>query len=132
MTIPNPIAERRLSVADDPRRELTLTIGHPEPDPLPGGDWRCPFQIVGLDPAPQYAHGVDSLQALCIAIDAMRSAVEASGLSVSWDGGQDTGIDYMVPGYLPDHLRRKIERCIEDTLREFAKRRPGTNRPKTR
>lgn len=48
---------------------ITLQVGTPEPDPQPGGDWRCSFFLKGLnDSAPTYAYGVDSLQALTLCI----------------------------------------------------------------
>ncbi len=39
--VANPIAVRRFSVADEPGREVVLTIGKPRPDPKPGGAFLC-------------------------------------------------------------------------------------------
>lgn len=139
MTSPKmtPIVDRRYSVADEPGRELVVMIGQPEPDPEPGGNWRCALQVVGIDPEPRYIHGIDGLQALLLAIGVARKTLSA--LSLTWEGGEDIGIDYSVPGFLPTHLQRDLERCIEDmvgvfqrALLELAERftgPPGAKRP---
>lgn len=124
----NPILERRISLADQPGCELVVIIGQPEPDPEPGGDWRCAFQVVGIDAAPRYAHGLDGLDALLNAVEAARDTLAASGLNLSWAGEDGSGIPRTVPGYLPLHMRRDIEQYIDDTLREFAKGPPDATR----
>lgn len=52
---------------------VRLLIGRPEPDPLPGGDWRCRIVIEGLDkPIDRWAFGVDAIQALGLAFEIAR------------------------------------------------------------
>ena len=68
------IAERRFKVSGLSSREVTVRIGIPEPDER---DSRCPFQVKGLsNDAVRYAYGVDSLQALNLALVGARSAIE--------------------------------------------------------
>jgi hypothetical protein len=68
------IAERRLKVSGLASREVTIRIGIPERDQ---GDSRCAFQVTGLsNDAVRYACGIDSLQALNLALVGARSAVE--------------------------------------------------------
>jgi hypothetical protein len=65
------IAERRLDVQDGTgiTREVVVLIGKPMPDIRPGGDWYCPFQIIGLeDDSIQAAFAVDSVQALLLGL----------------------------------------------------------------
>src|SRR6188508_3013962 len=67
------IAERELNLRGPADRVVRLAIGVPEPDPLPRGDFRCPFQVIGLsDDSVHYAHGVDSFQALNLAFAGIR------------------------------------------------------------
>ena len=50
-------------------REVTVRIGRPRRDPDPPGDWRCPVRLIGGDhDAVRWVHGVDSLQALALAL----------------------------------------------------------------
>jgi hypothetical protein len=73
------VAERDLTAtsADGLRRTVTVRIGKPFPGPLPGGDWCCPFQIVGLgDEAVKAAFGIYSVQALLLAVNALHHHVQ--------------------------------------------------------
>jgi hypothetical protein len=74
-----PIAERELRLRGPADRVVRLSIGSPEPDPVRGGNFRCPFQVVGLsDDSVHYAHGVDSFQALNLAFAGIRHLVKTS------------------------------------------------------
>ncbi|MFS8070525.1 MAG: DUF6968 family protein [Byssovorax sp.] len=83
--IANPIAVCRYTVAEEPGREVVLTIGKPRPSPQPGGDWTCSVLIEGIPKARRLrAHGVDAVQALQDAMACARHALDASGISVVW------------------------------------------------
>lgn len=65
------IAERQLERRDAQgvEHEVKVLIGQPQPDPTPGGDWYCPFQILGLaDDNVKAAFGVDAVQALTLCL----------------------------------------------------------------
>lgn len=65
------ICERIIEVAlpNDELRELVIKIGKPFPDPKPGGDWACTFEVTGLEEKIiNTAFGVDALQALLLCI----------------------------------------------------------------
>jgi hypothetical protein len=64
------IAKRRLSVTGQPALEIWVVLGTPGPFPdAPDGDHYCPYQIKGIgDEELRYAGGVDSLQALELAL----------------------------------------------------------------
>ena len=90
------IAERELQVhgqAAGAALRVVVRIGRPEPDPAPGGDWRCAFQITGLnDDAVMVAHGVDAVQALqlCIRLVGVQlEDLQARGTPLRWLGGED-------------------------------------------
>ena len=118
-----PIATRRLSVADQPGRVVLVTIGHPEPDPNPTGDWRCSFYIEGIDDSgPRVVHGADSLQALLIALEGVRKKLDASGLALVWQNEEPGNIciPRMVPYQFGGTFARDIERYIDDRVEAFA------------
>lgn len=93
------VAQRRIEAfgADGTAQTVTLRLGKPFPDPLPGGDWCCPFQIDGLgDDSVDAAFGIDSLQALLLATWAaqLQLTERARLLSVrlDWLGQPDLGL----------------------------------------
>ncbi|MFI8383868.1 DUF6968 family protein [Pseudomonas sp. NPDC079086] len=81
---------------------ITITVGMPEPDPKSlGGDYRCQVEIWGLGLS-TYAHGVDALQALCLAPRCLRHLIEplsASGWRFYFPGHLDWPIDFSTTGY---------------------------------
>src|SRR5262245_17079877 len=98
--VANPIAVRRLAVAGEPDRVVVVTIGKPRPDPDPSGDWMCSFLVEGIPNARRLrAHGVDALQALLMAVEGVRAELVASGLTLTWEGGEagDVGIPRSIP-----------------------------------
>jgi hypothetical protein len=122
--ISNPVAERHFKVAENPDRIIVVSIGIPTPDPDPAGDWRCAFHVEGIESGgPFDAHGVDALQAMLLAIEASRTVLDASGLTLSWMGGEsnNTGIPHMIPLSLPAATRRSIERYIVCRVNVFAR-----------
>lgn len=73
------LAERELHLQGPADRVVRVAIGAPEPDPLPGGDFRGPFQVIGLsDDSVHYAHGVDSFQALNLAFAGIRHFIQTN------------------------------------------------------
>ncbi len=120
--IANPVAERQLSVVGAPDRTVVVTIGKPRPDP--DGDWVCAFRIDGIEDSRRHlAYGVDSIQALLIAIERARIMLDASGLDFIWQGGEpgDTGIPRTVPSFYGLAFARKIERHIEREVEQFGR-----------
>lgn len=64
------IAVRRLWWANEPEREVLVSIGKPEMTPGGEGEFYCPIQISGLgnDEFVQPIYGVDGVQAIELAI----------------------------------------------------------------
>jgi hypothetical protein len=90
--IDDVIAERKLEV--DGTDRAVARIGRPTPDPAEGGDWRCPFQIVGLgDGAVHEAFGVDAVQALqlCLQMIDIHLSEQRRAHAVTWLGSEDPG-----------------------------------------
>ncbi|HEX8183744.1 MAG TPA: hypothetical protein VF747_03310, partial [Blastocatellia bacterium] len=78
-------------------REVTLRMGKPIPDPKEGGDWCCPYQIIGLgDDKVSAAFGVDPLQALLLALQ--KAGAELSyyqrvqNIKLTWLDDEDLGL----------------------------------------
>lgn len=110
---------------------MRVTIGAPEPDPLPGGNFRCAFQVIGLsDDSVHYSYGVDSLQALNLAFAGIRRLVKTNAdvlssfhpdFSLSW---LDMPWEAALPCWVPLDNReqaRRLERFLEEELTEHRK-----------
>lgn len=119
-TLEDPIVVRRLSVADDPDKAVTVMIGKPHPSP--DGNWTCPYRVEGITGARGAAFGIDGLQALFNAVEGARTTLAASDLSLSWEGGEpgDHGIPRTVPMYYGRAFAEGIERHIDQQVRAFA------------
>lgn len=75
---------------------VTLSLHLPEPDPLSEqGDYRCKVEIQGIA-FEKYAYGVDSLQALCLAVETLRLTI----CSLQSDGWSF---------YFPQHLDARFD-----------------------
>lgn len=89
---PNIFLERHFAV-DDQEGAAVLRVGRPVEHP--DGDWVCPFQIAGLGDDQVYeAAGIDSLQALTMALQMARSRLESYRRSqrITWLDADDLGI----------------------------------------
>jgi hypothetical protein len=97
-------------------RKITLSIGMPRR--VDRDEWRCPISIAGLknsiivDSVP----GIDSFQALLLAVECVRWHLKQSGRRFAWLGESDlwdTGIPRQVPVGLGRQFEKRIERAIE-------------------
>lgn len=114
------LASRELQAGDD-GRTVTVSLGFPERDPQ-GTDWMCSFDITGLDEAVSDAgHGVDAMQALLMAFEGIRVTLDATGLTLSWLGGErETGFPQLVPTYFGPEFAAQISRHIDREVERFA------------
>lgn len=116
--VANPIAVRRFAVEGHPGREVVLTIGKPRKM----GDWACSVSIEGIPkPIKVRVFGVDALQAMLLAADYARRALDATGLPLTWLDGEpgDVGIPFAVPtGYGLD-FQRRLERYVARAYERF-------------
>jgi hypothetical protein len=120
--ISRPFATRRYGVDGQPDREVTLVIGKPRPW---RGDWACRFTIEGLSkPRSTRVYGVDSLQALQLALVRARHDLDLSGLPLTWLDGEpgDAGLPLPVPTGLGYEFQLGLERLVvsEQTKLEHA------------
>ncbi len=75
--------------------DVVVSIGLPEPDPLPGGDFRVLVEVTGLDePYARYFHGVDGLQAFlesCWLVPEILPSLIPRGARLTWFGDKGLG-----------------------------------------
>jgi hypothetical protein len=95
------IARRTLTLEGDPRGELIVTLFQPTRDQR---DIRCEFEIGG---ARGYAMGVDEMQALFLALQAIGNRLYTSAYfkagKLTWLGRRDLG--FPVANGKSDYLR---------------------------
>jgi hypothetical protein len=76
-------------------RDIVVRLGLPEPDPVPGGDFRVLVAIDGFDqPYSHHVHGVDELQAFlegCRIVPQILPALAEAGARLTWCGEEDLG-----------------------------------------
>jgi hypothetical protein len=111
-----PIARRTLTEEGVTGREIVISIGLPRPyRPSKSGDWECPFLIEGIgEPKVETACGVDSLQALILAIEGLRVRLEQTGRNFVWlDPNMGVDIPLYVPSVYGKRLVERVSRAIE-------------------
>lgn len=115
-TLPTAICSRALTPEPSDGGDVFAEIGVPEQ--VATGDWRCGFWIRGIDTAPEFAFGVDALQALALAIEGLRAALERSGSVYTWKGGDhaDHGVPPIVPTSFGRDFCTRVARFIEQEI----------------
>jgi hypothetical protein len=88
------IATRSIALLGD-TQAVTVTIGTPQAF-SDGKDYYCPYQIIGIgDERIRYASGVDTIQALFLALKKIGSVLHSSDParagSLTWLGNSDLG-----------------------------------------
>ncbi|HYD46948.1 MAG TPA: hypothetical protein VEB21_01305 [Terriglobales bacterium] len=107
------------------KRPVQVRIGFPAPARR---DWRCPYQIVGLGSRRvRYAYGVDSMQALQMALEAVAIELRPHRSQLSWLNTLGlTGLYRPVPiGFGPkfaEQLEERIQKATETVARRLESR----------
>jgi hypothetical protein len=104
------IAERNLNLVGDRPLKVIIRIGKPQifPD---SRDYYCPYQIIGLGKEKiRYAGGIDSIQALLLALDKigvdLYSSQEAQSDRLRWEGDETGELGFPFPDALRDLIAR--------------------------
>jgi len=104
-------------------KPVVLTIGVPQP--VPGSDWGCELQITGLNSSwrrPKYVFGIDSIQALHLAMECAGAVLESAKLELEWLGQrEDLGMPKFLPA-LPKPQRDRLEAMVEREAIKFWRR----------
>jgi hypothetical protein len=104
------------------RKRITVRLGTPRP--AKDVDWLCPYEIDGLGGARvEVAHGLDAMQALMMALEAIRVRLEQDGLQCTWQGGEegDAGFPRVVPTFFGPAFTATIHRLIDREVERFSK-----------
>lgn len=109
------IASRELTDADDPSRRIVVSLGLPrQVHPL---EWECGVHIDGLEPTWERVGGVDSMQALPLAVETLRLSLKRSPYRLAWLGDSTFypagGIPRQVPADLGEEFDERMEQLIE-------------------
>lgn len=126
-----PIVAARVFELSGRPRAVRVRFRKPRRDSKTGNHW-CTFEISGLEETMGFnVWGIDSLQALQLAMRAAGELLREQGHGLTWCGDQDLGFPRTYPSFLSASAHSRIERLID---RELAKeeRVPRKKRPATR
>lgn len=124
-----PIAERPL-VDTETGDTVFVRFFEPVKQDL---DWVCTYQVKELEIEGE-GHGVDSLQALIIAIELARQALERCGRSLTWYDHEpgDIGIPKSVPTIADRAEQLRINKWIDDEINRWSEARLRERRSRKR
>jgi hypothetical protein len=112
------IASRVLTQMGPQLQQIIVSIGRPRRRSK--AEWECPFLVDGLEgSAVQTAGGVDSMQALQMAIEGVRVNLERSGHRFVWLE-RETGSE--IPRYVPTQYGPRFEARLNRMIEYQAKR----------
>jgi hypothetical protein len=108
------IAQRCLSLEDQPDTNIRILLGKPQHVASPSNDdfVLCPYQIVGIgDEKVRSAGGVDEVQALQLAMEMIGSELYFKlnrnyGGKLRWEAGKEGDLGFPVPPGLEDEKTR--------------------------
>ena len=81
------------------RIPVIVAIGHPFP--TPGGEWACPVSMVGLQESVADIHGLDSFQAISLAVAFVRDRLTYFIASGGRIVHPTTGEGFPIDAYFP-------------------------------
>ena len=115
------LCTRKLRV-EGVEQEVVVCLGKPEQ--RSEREFVCPFQVTGIGNSElQYAHGVDSFQALILALEGIRVTLEKGGQSCTWIGEEgDHGFPRYVPSFFGLEFSNRLGQIIESEIASFAGR----------
>lgn len=138
------IAERELVYGRNRRKRIIVRLGMPRKERPPRRRrkeelpvWACPFQISGVGRSRvERALGLDSVQALQVAIQAIRIHLERDAKGATWAGGEqgDPGFPQAVPAFglaFDRRMRRIIAREEKSFVQEVLRKRRAASRKAT-
>jgi hypothetical protein len=122
-----PIVAERFFESGGRAKAVRVRIRKPRRDPKTRDHW-CSFEVSGGGEARGFkVWGVDSLQALQLAIRAAGELLREEGRGLTWCGDSDLGFPKVYPSFLSpmaqSRIERQIDREIEREQRPSRKRR---------
>jgi hypothetical protein len=117
MTTPIWIATRKLTL-DATGEPVEISIGAPEP--VEGSPWRCAIRVtVAGKSHDSHATGLDSLQALVLALVVARREVHALGATSWLSPGR-----HRMPYVIPDVFAAEFTQSLIDTVERLVEEHP--------
>jgi hypothetical protein len=116
------IAERTLTTVEQ-GASVRIRVGKPRKDRATG-DFFCPFSIEGLgDRKLREAWGIDSMQALQNALQAIRIELASHANTLTWAGGQDgwLGFPKVIPDLFGPKFTQRLEKLVDRETDRFAR-----------
>ena len=113
-----PVATRQLQLIPS-GRPVALELEAPE-QRRPGA-WTCAYRVRGLGRVRAgRVGGADAIEALLLALEALRRELEPFGHRLTWTGEPgELGLPTAVPDFLGAEFRRRVERMVRaETERE--------------
>jgi hypothetical protein len=88
------------------------------------GEWACAYRIRGLGRARSaQAFGQDSLEALQLALVALRRELEPFGPRLTWTGEPgELGLPLLIPDFFGGEVRRRLEGLVQRELEREGRR----------
>jgi hypothetical protein len=116
-----PIATRHLARTDT-GAAVTVQLGRPRRRRT--GEFECPYRVRGLGRAKiGRALGEDSVQALQLAFEAVRRALDPHAAILTWYGALgETGFPQYVPYTFGGRFRKRLEAMVNREIEREARR----------
>lgn len=117
------IAERTLTLVEHADALVRIRVGRPRKERATG-DYFCPFSIEGIgDRKLRDARGIDSMQALQNALQAIRLELAPHTSSLSWAGGQEgwLGFPKVIPDLFGPTFTHHLEAMVDQEVDRFAR-----------
>jgi len=124
------MAERTLTRAGLEDALVHIRVGRPRKDRATG-DYFCPFSLEGLGNRTNHeAWGIDSMQALQNALQAIRLALAPHVSSLKWEGGQDgwLGFTKAIPDLFGPTFTQRLEGMVDREVERFARTQEAAHR----
>ena len=125
------IAARRVFKSSS-GKPVVVTLGVPQA--VPGSDWGCPLQITGLNTTwrrPRYVFGIDSFQALHLAMQGASVVLESAKQKLEWLGQtEDLGMPRFLP-WLPRPQQGRLEALVEREVTRWVRGLERAHKAKT-
>jgi hypothetical protein len=118
------VAERRLELTHRPGKHAIVRVRKPTKDSKTG-NYKCSIEWIRPEERELFElWGIDSMQALQLAIRAAGELTRIYEEHLRWSGGQDgyLGFPKSYPEHLPKGLLQKLERMIERELAAHTRR----------
>lgn len=119
---PSPWIAERTFMRRDTNSQVVVRIGRPEPYPESShGDWRCPFEIRGLDEdIIDFGFGIDTVGALQNTLRVIRLLLSRSKVPLMREltKTNDIGFPMEAPTAYGIRFQRKLERHMENEVKK--------------